>query len=73
MTDIPTYYAKLIKEHSEQLSHIKCRWNQLAVQLRYAVDAGKSERAAEIKGQMLERSIKMNAIREKIELYEAKR
>lgn len=73
MTDIPTYYAKLIKEHSEQLSHIKCRWNQLAAQLRYAEAAGNSERVAEIKGQMLERSIKMNAIRLKIEKWEGKR
>jgi len=46
--NMPTYYVKLIKQHSEEIRHLEARWNQMHTQRHNAINAGKPERAKEI-------------------------
>tara|TARA_Y100000992_G_C21101307_1_gene412760 strand:+ start:486 stop:707 length:222 start_codon:yes stop_codon:yes gene_type:complete len=73
MDTIPTYYADLIKENVEHLKHLQCRWLQLHSMRNNAINAGKAERAEEIKAQMFEISKRFNVITDKLAKYAAKR
>ena len=66
---MPTYYVKLVKQHSEEIRHLKARWNQMFTQRHNAINAGKADRAEEINAQMLENFIRQQALQDKIDRY----
>ena len=83
---MPTYYIKLVKQHTEEIRHLKARWNQMhtqrhndicrapagALQISQrhnAINAGKADRAEEIKSQMLENFNRQRALQDKIDRY----
>ena len=72
MDNIPTYYAGLISQKQEELKHLKARWYQMHTQRNNALNAGKEERAEEIKAQMFENCMRRQALQEKIERWENK-
>ena len=66
---MPTYYVKLVKKHTEEIRHLKSRWNQMHTQRHNAINAGKADRAEEIKAQMLENTNRQQALQDKIVRY----
>jgi hypothetical protein len=66
---MPTYYVKLVKQHSEEIRHLKARWNQMYTQRHNAINAGKADRAEEINAQMLENFNRQRALQDKIDRY----
>ena len=66
---MPTYYVKLVKQHTEEIKHLKARWNQMHTMRNNATNAGKAERAKEIKAQMLENTNRRRALQDKIDRY----
>ena len=66
---MPTYYIKLVKQHTEEISHLKARWNQLNTQRHNAVNAGKADRAQEIITQMIENFNRQRVLQDKIDRY----
>ena len=66
---MPTYYVKLVKQHTEEIRHLKARWNQMHTQRHNAINAGKADRAEEIKSQMLENFNRQRALQDKIDRY----
>ena len=66
---MPTYYIKLVKQHTEEIRHLKARWNQMYTQRHNAINAGKTDRAEEINAQMLENFIRQRTLQDKIDRY----
>ena len=66
---MPTYYIKLVKQHTEEIRHLKARWNQMYTQRHNAINAGKADRAEEINAQMLENFIRQRTLQDKIDRY----
>ena len=66
---MPTYYIKLVKQRTEEIRHLKARWNQLHTMRNNAINAGKADRAEEIKAQMLENFNRQRALQDKIDRY----
>ena len=66
---MPTYYVKLVKQHTEEIRHLKARWNQMYTQRHNAINAGKADRAEEINAQMLENFIRQRTLQDKIDRY----
>ena len=66
---MPTYYVKLVKQHTEEIRHLKARWNQMYTQRHNAINAGKADRAEEINAQMLENFTRQRALQDKIDRY----
>ena len=66
---MPTYYIKLVKQHTEEIRHLKARWNQLPTMRNNAINAGKADRAEEIKAQMLENFNRQRALQDKIDRH----
>ena len=66
---MPTYYVKLVKQHTEEIRHLKARWNQMYTQRHNAINAGKADRAEEIKSQMLENFNRQRALQDNIDRY----
>ena len=66
---MPTYYVKLVKKHSEEIRHLKARWNQMHTQRHNAINAGKAERVEEIKAGMIENLMRQHALQAKIDRY----
>ena len=66
---MPTYYVNLVKKHAEEIIHLKARWNQMHTQRHNAINAGKADRAEEIKAQMLENFNRQRALQDKIDRY----
>ena len=66
---MPTYYVKLVKQHAEEIRHLKARWNQMHTMRNNAINAGKAERAEEIKSKMMLLSSLMTVLKEKIKSY----
>ena len=66
---MPTYYIKLVKQHTEEIRHLKARWNQMYTQRHNAINAGKADRAEEINAQMLENFIRQQALQDKIDRH----
>jgi DNA-binding FadR family transcriptional regulator len=69
--NIPTYYAKLVKQHTEEIRHLEARWNQMHTQRHNAINAGKTDRAEEILAQMLENFKRQQSLQSKINSYVA--
>ena len=67
--NMPTYYVKLVKQHSEEIRHLEARWNQMHTQRHNAINAGKSKRTKEIEAQMLENFKRQQSLQEKIDRY----
>ena len=63
---MPTYYVKLVKQHAEEIRHLKARWNQMHTMRNNAINA---ERAEEIKAQMLENFNRQRALQDKIDRH----
>ena len=66
---MPTYYVKLVKQHSEEIRHLKARWNQMHTQRHNAINAGKSERVEDLKTQMIENFKRQQTLQSKIDGY----
>ena len=66
---MPTYYVKLVKAHTEEIRHLKSRWNQMHTMRNNAINVDKAERAEEIKAQMLENFNRQRALQDKIDRY----
>ena len=66
---MPTYYIKLVKQHTEEIRHLKARWNQLHTMRHNAINAGKAERAQEIITQMIENFTRQRLLQGKIDRY----
>ena len=66
---MPTYYIKLVKQHTEEIRHLKARWNQMHTKRHKAINAGKAVRAEEIEAQMLENLNRQRALQDKIDRY----
>ena len=66
---MPTYYIKLVKQHTEEIRHLKARWNQMHTQRHNAINAGKADRAQEIIEQMTENFNRQRALQAKIDRY----
>jgi hypothetical protein len=66
---MPTYYVKLVKQHTEEIRHLNARWNQMYTQRHNAINAGKADRAEEINAQMLENFIRQRELQDKIDRY----
>ena len=67
--NMPTYYVKLVNQHSEEIRHLKARWNQMHTQRHNAINAGKTKRAKEIEVQMLENFKRQQVLQKKIDRY----
>ena len=66
---MPTYYIKLVKQHTEEIRHLKARWNQLNTQRHNAINAGKGDRAQEIIEQMTANFTRQRLLQGKIDRY----
>ena len=66
---IPTYYVELIKSKENEINHLQWRWNQMHTMRNNAINAGKAERAEEIKSKMMLLSSLMTVLKEKIKSY----
>jgi hypothetical protein len=66
---MPTYYIKLVKQHSEEIRHLNARWDQMHTQRNNAISTGKEKRAEEIKTGMVENFKRQRVLQDKIDRY----